>query len=115
MKHYFLAITVSTALLSVRGCDLIMVCTGGIGFAVTPTHKTVRVGETFSAHARAWSCGGGQAVPLDVNWSVSDSAIARVDLSGRVTGIKAGTASVIGIDRGHYGAGPFRVMVVIEQ
>ena len=88
--------------------------TSELGWSVEPSTQTLRVGRTFTVRARAWSCGGREAVPIDVVWTVSDSTVLRVAQNGQVTGLRTGNAAVQGTDRSRYGVGPLEVPVTVQ-
>lgn len=114
MKGNVLAIACAASM-AAAGCDPLMTaCTDELGYSVEPAAQTLRIGQSFMVHARAWSCGGRETVPIDVVWMSSDSTVVRVDQNGKVTALSVGTAKVRGIDQGWYGAGPFEVPVTVR-
>lgn len=73
---------------------LTVICSGHYnqsGISVTPEELTVNVGEsaTLSAISYVGGLPGG-----NVTWSSADKAIATVDESGKVTGVKAGEVAI---------------------
>ena len=94
--------------------SLFGVCTTELGFAVEPTAGIISIGDSLTLRPRAWSCGGREEVPIDIVWTTTDSTVARVESTGRVTGVGIGHAIVEGTDRGRYGVGPFHVPIQVE-
>ncbi|MEO7084853.1 MAG: Ig-like domain-containing protein [Gemmatimonadaceae bacterium] len=90
----------SAAALSLAACDASTTpyiagvgttTTGSSGLTITPSTATVRVGATVQL-----SVSGGTAQASSVEWSSSQSTVAAISPSGLVTGIAAGTASIVG-------------------
>jgi uncharacterized protein YjdB len=100
--------------LVLTGCEFLGPCTQELGFSVTPSSLSVRGGQNSTIEARAWSCGGRQDVDIDMQWTSSDTTIARVNSSGRVTGVRVGNATVQGADRSRYGIGTFNIAVTVQ-
>jgi len=100
--------------LSVACNSILGACTRELGFAVEPAAGSIRIGESLTLKPRAWSCGGQEQVPIDILWTTSDTAVIRVEPTGRVIGVRVGDAIVKGMDRGPYGVGPFHVPVHVE-
>ncbi|HEU4643307.1 MAG TPA: Ig-like domain-containing protein [Gemmatimonadaceae bacterium] len=61
--------------------------------SVTPSSTTLRVGERIALHLAVVS-GAGDTLRTPVRWSSSDTAVARVDTTGRVVGMAAGDATI---------------------
>jgi hypothetical protein len=102
------------ALSSSLACEgIIGVCTLELGVVVEPTDATVHVGQSVQFEAYGTSCGGREIITLDVRWESSDSAVVRVEPTGRVTGRSAGSAHARGVDRSRYSAGPIEVPVEV--
>jgi len=80
--------------------------TGGASILVSPTVVFVAVGQ--SATPKASWCRNGHYDPMSPEWSLSstaDAAIVSLDPStGRITGRRAGTATVIASSDGVEGA-----------
>jgi len=70
---------------------------GGASIVITPPVVVVSVGQSHTPKAQ-W-CRGGRYDDLSPNWSLASSADANVvgldPVSGRITGKRAGTATVI--------------------
>src|SRR6187402_1337958 len=67
---------------------------GGIvvtGITVTPTTATVQVGKTTTISALLAPVGA----TGNITWETSDATVATVSTQGVVTGIKAGTVSIV--------------------
>lgn len=100
------------ALSSSLACDgIIGVCTQELKFVVEPTEATIHVGQIVQFEAWGTSCGGREILTLDVRWESSDSAVVRVEPTGRVTGRSTGSAHARGVDHSRYGANPIAVPV----
>lgn len=61
------------------------------GISVSPTSKTIKVGETLSLTSTVKP---EDASNKTVSWTSSNTSIAKVDSSGTVTGVKKGTATI---------------------
>ena len=61
------------------------------GITVSPTSKTIKVGESFIIEPTVTPTSATDKV---VTWSSSNNAIASVDTTGKVTGLSTGTATI---------------------
>ncbi len=61
------------------------------GITVSPTSKTIKVGENFIITPTVTPA---SATDKKVTWSSSNNAIASVDTTGKVTGLNTGTATI---------------------
>jgi len=61
------------------------------GISVSPTSKTIKVGESFNITPTVTPASATDKV---VTWSSSNNAIASVDTTGKVTGLSTGTATI---------------------
>ena len=61
------------------------------GITVSPTSKTIKVGESFNITPTVTPASATDKV---VTWSSSNNAIASVDTTGKVTGLSTGTATI---------------------
>ncbi len=101
---------------SLSACELVTeACTRELGFVVNPADATIQVGQTIQVAAHGTSCGGSEVIAFDVQWESSDSAVIRVEPDGKVTGLSEGSALAIGVDRGPYAGGPFKVSVEVVE
>lgn len=92
------------------------VCTDELGWRVHPTEANLMVGESTTAEAEAFTCGGKQSVQVDVRWTSENPAVAGVDeTTGRITAKAAGTTKIRGEDVGPYGIGPVEIPVNVEH
>lgn len=86
---------------------------GGTSILISPTVVFVAVGQ--SATPRATWCRNGHYDPMSPDWSlgsVADANVIRLDpTTGRITGLRAGTATVIATSQGVGGAS---VSVTVE-
>lgn len=62
--------------------------------AVTPSPSSVQVGRTVDLTATARDAAGGQLLGRTVTWTSSDQSVATVSSTGRVTALRAGTATI---------------------
>jgi len=80
--------------------------TGGAAILVSPTVVFVAVGQ--SATPKASWCRNGRYDPMTPDWSLGSAADANVvsldPSTGRITGRRAGTATVIATSDGYEGA-----------
>ncbi|WP_309670380.1 hypothetical protein [Gemmatimonas sp.] len=62
---------------------------------VSPTSRTMNMGEQFTPTVTAVICGGSQPTPFVGRFSTSNAAVARVDsIGGVITGIASGETYV---------------------
>lgn len=101
------SVTLSLALASATGCVIVDPSCGGGGASIliTPSVVVVAVGETQTPRAR-W-CRNGHYDDLSPNWRLADAADGTVisldPATGRITGKRAGTATVIATYAGAVG------------
>ncbi len=67
--------------------------TGVTNISVTPPAATINTGATIQLAVSVTTADG--ATAKTVTWTTSNSAVATVDQTGKVTGVAAGTASII--------------------
>lgn len=67
---------------------------GVASVVITPQQATIPVGQAQQFTATAYDSGGHAMTGVTVEWSVSPSAVAIVDASGRVTAITTGNATL---------------------
>lgn len=80
-------------------------CTDELRIALSPQDASVKVGESFTASAQLSTCGGRTSLADDFSWFATDSLVISVTPAGRVTGLRAGTASAVAVGR-RYGQLP---------
>lgn len=87
---------------SVAGCVIVgdpSCGGGGAAIVVTPGVVVVAVGQSVTPNASDTWCDNGHQAHGSPNWSLAqpgDSAIVRLDATtGRITGIRAGQATVV--------------------
>jgi uncharacterized protein YjdB len=76
---------------------------------VTPPSASVAVGATVQLAASVKDASGAELTDRLVGWSSSDEAIAVVSSTGRVTGIKTGTATITASSEGKSGTSTITV------
>ena len=102
------SLALSLVLASTTGCVIVdPSCSGaGASILVTPSVVVVAVGQSQTPRAQ-W-CRGGRYDDLSPNWSLASSADANVisldPVTGRITGKRAGTATVIATYAGASGS-----------
>lgn len=86
----------SLALGALTGCHALgMDCTDDLQFRVTPTARTVAIGESFTPSAEFRGCRGSKHLEDTIRWSATDTTFVRVDsVSGQITGRAKGTTQV---------------------
>ena len=99
MRHLFLA---ALLLVAVSGCVIVgdPTCGGSsASLVVAPGIVVVSVGQSFTPNGSESWCDSGHQVHSSPSWSLSqpsDGNVIALDAStGRVTGLKAGVATVI--------------------
>ncbi len=94
----YLGTASALALLATSGCsEFTEVCTRELGWRLTPTAQTLRVGESFKPDMVILSCGGRDQSRDTMSWSTEDTHIVAVDsVSGRVSALAVGQAVVTG-------------------
>jgi uncharacterized protein YjdB len=109
------SVTLSLTLVVATGCVIVDPSCGGGGatILVTPSTVVVAVGQTTTPKAR-W-CRDGHYDDLSPHWSLADEASADIisidPVTGRITGKRAGTATVIAT---YAGAGGTAVRVTVQ-
>jgi len=95
--------TISVVLTPLTDDVSITVTLGRYIVTVTPTPDTLAIGSTvqLTASITDWN---GNATAGTVSWATNDPAVARVDGSGLVTAVGAGTAAIVGTFQGAAGA-----------
>jgi hypothetical protein len=108
IRYAFLLVAALSVAGSAAGCGLITTgCDADLGMRVSPTEKTLAVGESFTATLQFLGCGGTRSLRDVIIWSATDTAVVRVDSqSGLVTGRRAGQTQVIGSGK-TYGTGAY--------
>jgi len=99
----------------VTGCSIVGPdCTDDLGFRVTPTSRSVTLGESFTPSAEFRGCRGRLHLDDVITWSAADTTVVRVDsISGLVTGRAAGVTQVRA--RGaKYGLMPVPISVTVQ-
>jgi uncharacterized protein YjdB len=80
--------------------------------ALLPSTATVIVGGTFDLQAVTYDASGNTLSGRSVVWASSASQVAKVDQSGKVTGVAAGTATISGTSEGKTATASITVAVV---
>lgn len=92
------------------------VCTDELGWRVHPAEANLMIGESITAEAEAFTCGGKESLEVDVRWSSENPAVASVnEKTGRITAKGAGTTKISDEDLGPYGIGPVEIPVEVED
>ncbi len=73
-------------------CNVTVTDKDGVTVEVTPANVSLEIGATATLTAKVTVSGG--VTDKTVSWASSDPAVARVDSSGKVTALKAGTVTV---------------------
>jgi hypothetical protein len=99
--------------LSLGGCGIMGPgCDTVLSWSVTPTEATLAVGESITATAEANDCGG---PGVNIRWSSENPAVASVNaMTGLISGVTAGSTTIVGEDLSHYGIGPVQIPVSVE-
>jgi len=85
------AISLGVSPLVVTGCG----CQTELHTRVTPSARTIAVGEKFTAKVQFLGCGGTEPLSDAVTWTAADTLVATVHpTTGVVTGRRAGTTVV---------------------
>jgi alpha-tubulin suppressor-like RCC1 family protein/uncharacterized protein YjdB len=79
---------------------------------ITPTPASIAVGKTAQLKA-ILSDSAGHPLTRNVQWSVSDTTMARVSASGLVTGLAPGTVNVTATSEGREGLGTVKVTATV--
>lgn len=112
MRRIFLP-TTCLFVLVLGGCDETpLVCPGYLGIDVQPREPVLQVGESVDMEVKLWD---GCENPIDVgfDWASSDSTVASVSETGRVTGVSPGSAIVEGTATGPVEYGSFGTRVEV--
>lgn len=83
--------------LALTGCSRTTfepVCLGDFAVEVTPTERTIQVGQSFTAAATAVTCGGRRREPYTAAWRTTRRDVVEVEQNGRITGLRPGVAEV---------------------
>ena len=99
------------------GCGVLgpEVCTDDLSWRVTPTEANLTVGQSITAEAEAFRCGGKEALEEQMRWASEDPAVATVnETTGQVTAEAAGTTKIIGEDVGPYAIGPVEIPITVN-
>ena len=89
-----------------------VVCTMELRINLTPTERTLIIGESFTPSIKLSTCGGRLQVEDTFRWRANDTTVVRVDsVSGMTTGKRAGTTFVLvkGTRHGNLGIIPVTV------
>ena len=116
MRRSGAAVLLLGAVVVLGACDAISpaVCTADLQSVVSPTSAVLSVGDSATATAEAFGCGGTQRLEEDMRWSSRDSTVADVDpKTGMVRARSVGQTEIIGEDLGPYGIGPVRIPVEV--
>ena len=116
MTRYVLPLSLASCLLVLAACDPAAIfggCSDDLLTRVEPRTRTLRVGESYTAAASAWGCGGTKLLSDNWRYFAVDTTIARVDsLTGRVTARAVGTTDV-GARGTRYGGSPNRSQITV--
>ena len=93
--------TISAKAGSITGTATITVITGVTGVTVTPATTALVVGQSSQLSA---TVSGSYLQPPTLTWASSNSAIASVDATGRITAKAAGTATISAVAAGVSGS-----------
>ena len=109
MPHAFNAFVLGLTSVALAACSssspVSTVCPSDLRFEVTPSTRTVRVGEQFTAHATAFGCAGTERLSDAWVWHALDTTVVRVDsLAGTISGRAVGSTLVFPTGR-QYGRG----------
>ena len=102
---------------SLMGCGTLDpdVCTADLTWRVTPTEANLTVGESVTAEAEAFGCGGREPLAEEMRWSSADPTVASVnEITGLISAEATGITKIIGVDMGPYGIGPVEIPVTVE-
>lgn len=106
------------SVLAGSGCELLpfQECESDLRWSYSPDEATLPIGESFTAEAKAFGCGGTERLDVDMRWSSDNRFIASVDsMTGRVTAQSEGTTTIVGEDLGRYGIGPVAIPVTVTH
>ena len=89
----------SLVLAGCAGCSSVVdSCTGELRINLVPRSRAIVVGESFTPSMELSSCGGQRRLTDVVRWRLADPAdtlVVRTDsITGRVTGLRPGSARV---------------------
>ena len=116
MQKAFSGVALVTTALLLGGCGLVgpEVCTRELGWRVSPDEVELSVGQSTTVRAEAFSCGGKEALEVEMRWTSGDPQVATVErITGRVTATGNGTTVITGEDEGPYGIGPVEIPVTV--
>src|SRR5688572_4225135 len=118
MIRCFLRVALFSGLVLLGACDpasLLRGCSDDLVMRVDPRSRTLSVGESYTAAASAWGCGGTRRLSDEWRYFAVDTTVARVDsVTGRVTARGVGTTDV-GARGTRYGDSPSRSRVTVTQ
>ena len=77
--------------------------------AVTLSSPSIAKGSTTQATAKVYDTNGSLVAGTTVNWTSSNGSVVSVNSSGVVTGLAAGSASIVGTVNNAYGSAPITV------
>ncbi|HCT55907.1 MAG TPA: hypothetical protein DGD08_01700 [Gemmatimonas aurantiaca] len=93
-KCWGLLLAIGTIASSACSDNEVTVCTTELRVSFPSARTTLRAGDTTTIRAQATTCGT-RVVPMSWQYSVGDTAIAKIDsLSGLLTARASGTTSV---------------------
>ena len=82
---------------------------------VEPVSAEIEVGATAQLTATVRDAGGNELTDRAVNWSSSDEAVATVDVTGLVTGVAAGSATITATSEGKSQAAALTVVLNLKD
>jgi uncharacterized protein YjdB len=103
--------------LAASGCGAILAgdCTDELGVNLSPSEKTVSVGQSFTPSLELTTCGGRKRWHPTVVWLTPDTTVVCVDsIGGRITGRAPGSAHVTAVEHasnGDFAYGPLLVQL----
>jgi len=83
--------------------------------SVSPASASVAVGQTVQLTATPKDAGGNPLSGRVVTWASSNTAVATVNASGLVSGVAAGTATIMATSEGVSGSGAVTVTTVVTN
>jgi uncharacterized protein YjdB len=101
----------------VGACGMLVdpVCTSELGWEITPTARTLAVGQTLTPSGTIVTCGGRDREPAQLVLVITDSTIVTLAADARsVTAVGLGTAQVLATDA-RYGPLGYITVTVVPQ